>query len=141
MATGKHSSSEITITVDDGAGSPQAITSYVMTMGAMKITAGMTPTTAFGVAWETHLPTGLKKVEPFSLSGFWDDTATTSPHVVLVAPDSTPSTASRTVTIVFGNSKTFAGEAFLTGYSVIGKAGNLTEFAADFQPTGTWAWS
>ena len=41
---------------------------------------------------------------------------------MLVAPDSTPATASRTVTIVFGNSKTLAGEAFLTGYSVIGKA-------------------
>lgn len=142
MPAGKHSSSEVTITLDiSGGGTPTAITNHVMSMSAAELEALIQQSNAFGDAWEEHLPTGLQKVNPFDLTGFFDDTATTGPHAVMGVPDATPQTATRTLTLVFGNAKTFAGECYLTKYSVLGKNGNLTEFACHLQPTGAWAWS
>ena len=142
MAAGKHGSSEITITIDQAGGAtPTAITNHVLTLSAAELEALMQASTAFGDGFEESLPTGMQRVSAFDLTGFFDDTATTGPHVMLGAPDATPQTATRTLTLVFGNSKTFAGECFVTKYSVIGKVGSLTEFAAHIQPTGTWTWS
>ena len=141
MATGKHGSSEITITLDDSGGTPRAVTNYIMTMSAAELEALIQQSNAFGDAFEEYLPTGVQKVSPFDLTGFHDDTATTGPHVVMIAPDATPTTSTRTLTIVFGNSKQFSGECFITKYSVLGKNGALTEFACHIQPTGSWAWT
>lgn len=142
MAAGKHASSEITITYDDGpGGTGRAVTNYILTMGAAKITANMQASTAFGDAWEEMLPTGIKKMDPITLTGFWDDTATTGPHVVFLDPDDGPQDSTRTLVIVFGNSKTLTVETYLNSYSVIGKVGSLTEFEAVIQPTGAAVWS
>jgi len=142
MAAGKHASSEITITIDlAGGSSPTAITNYILTLSAAELEALMQASTAYGDAFEEHLPTGMQRVSPFDMTGFFDDTATTGPHAVLGAPDATPQTATRTLTLVFGNSKTFSGECFVTKYGVLGKVGSLTEFTCHIQPTGTWAWT
>lgn len=142
MAAGKHGSSEITITIDlAGGSSPTAITNYVMSMSAAGLEALIQQSNAFGDSFEEHLPTGLQKVDPFDLTGFFDDTASTGPHVVLKAPEATPQSATRTLTFVFGNSVTFSGECLVTKYQVLGKNGNLTEFACHIQPTGSWAWT
>lgn len=141
MAAGKHGSSEITITLDDASGVPRVITNHILNMSAAELEALMQKSTAFGDGFEESLPTGVQRISPFDLSGYFDDTATTGPHAVMSAPDATPSAATRTLTLVFGNSKTFAGECFVQKYAVLGKNGNLTEFACHVQPTGTWAWS
>jgi hypothetical protein len=139
---GKYGSASITITYDASpGGSGQIITNYVLTMGAVKISSELQKSNAFGDAWEEFLPTGLNKMEKISLTGFWDTTATTSPHVVFIAPDDGPQDATRTLVIVFGDSKTMTVETYLQSYSVIGKNGNLTEFAAEIQPTGAAVWS
>lgn len=140
MGVGKHGSNEITITYDDGpGGTPRAITSYVLTMGAIKITSNMQANTPFGATVEAMLPTGVSKIDPVTLHGFWDDTATVGPHVVLIAPDTSPQAATRTLAIVFGNSKTWTSEGYLASYAVLGKANGLTEFEAVLQQnSGGW---
>ena len=71
---------------------------------------------------------------------FWDDTATTGPHTVFLAPDDGPQDSTRTLTVVFGDSKTWTSEGYLVSYEVIGKAGNLTEFVAVLQQnSGAWS--
>src|SRR6185295_20111513 len=101
MAAGKHSSSEITIAYDDGpGGTPRTITSFILTMGSVKLTSNMEVSTAYGDTVTKMLPTGLQTIDPIDLEGFWDDTATTGPHVVFIAPDTNPQGTTRTLTIV-----------------------------------------
>ncbi len=146
MAAGKHGSAEWTISCDDAQGGTlRAITPYVQTISGIKITAASQVITAFGDTWEKNSPTGTKKVEPVTIGGFFDDTATVGPHVVFLTPDTTiydgTTSTSRTFTIVVGNSKTFTVEVLLSSYEVLGKNGNLTEYVAVITPTGTGTWS
>ena len=139
---GKYGSPSVTITYDDAAGGTgRAVTNFILTMGGVKITANTQPSHAFGDSWEEHTPTGMRKVDPISLTGFWDTTATTGPHVVFVDPDDGPQDDTRTLVIVFGDSKTFTVETRLISYSVMGKNSQLTEFEAVIQPTGSGTWS
>ena len=141
MAAGKHGSSEITISYDyRPGGTPRAVTPYVLTMGAVKLTSNMQVSTAFGASIETMLPTGMSKIDQITLHGFWDDTATVAPHVVFLVPDTSPQAATRTLAIVFGNAKTWTSEGYLVSYAVLGKNGNLTEFDAVLQQnSGAWS--
>lgn len=142
MAAGKHGSSEITIQFDDGPGGTlRTITNFILTMGAIRLTSNMQASHAFGDSWEESLPTGMSKVDDITLTGFHDDTATTGPHVVFIAPDTSPQASTRTLTIGVGNSKSFTVECYLMSYAVLGKNGNLTEFEAVIRPTGAGTWS
>lgn len=141
MAAGKHGSSEITISYDDGpGGSLRVITPYVTSMSGIKITSNMQKSTVFGDTIEKMLPTGMSIFAPITIGGFFDDTATVGPHIVFIAPDTSPQSATRSLSIVIGNSKTWAGEGFLQSYEVLGKNGNLTEYVAVLiQNTGAWS--
>ncbi len=144
MAAGKHGSHEVTITYDDApGGTGRAITNSVLTMSGVKIEAPLQLSHAFGDTWEESTPTGMRKVPAITLTGFFDDTATTGPHTVLRvgASDADPQASTRTLVVVFGNSVTFTVETFLLSYEVLGKNGNLTEYAAVIQPTGSATWS
>jgi hypothetical protein len=141
MAAGKHGSSEITISYDDGpGGTPRTITSYVLTQGGVKLTSNMQASTAYGDTIEKKLPTGMSKIDPITIHGFWDDTATVGPHIVFLAPDTSPQASTRTLAIVFGNSRTWTSEGYLESYAVLGKTGALTEFeAVAIQNSGAWS--
>lgn len=141
MAAGKHGSSEITISYDDGpGGSLRVITPYVTSLGGIKLTSNMQRSTVFGDTLEKMLPTGMSVIAQLTISGYFDDTATVGPHVVFIAPDTSPQASTRTLTIVIGNSKTWTGEGYLVSYEVLGKNGNLTEYAAVLQQnTGAWS--
>jgi len=140
MAAGKHGSSEITVSYDDGPGGTlRLITSFVLTMGGVKLTSNMQASTAFGDSIEKKLPTGMSKIDPITIHGFMDDTALLGPHVVFIAPDTSPQASTRSLVIVFGNSKTWSSEGYCESYEVLGKTGNLTEFnAVLIQNSGAW---
>lgn len=139
---GKYGSQSITVTYDDGpGGTGRAVTNFILEMGGVKITSITEPTHAFGDSWEEHTPVGLKRTEPITLSGFWDTTATTGPHAVFIDPDDGPQDATRTLVVVFGDSKTFTTETRLTSYTVLGQNGNLTRFEAEIQPTASGDWT
>jgi len=140
MAAGKHGSSEITISYDDGPGGTlRLITSFILTISGIKLTSNMQASTAFGDTLEKKLPTGMSVIAPWTMHGFMDDTATLGPHVVFIAPDTSPQASSRSLVIVFGNSKTWSSEGYLESYEVLGKTGNLTEFnATGIQNSGAW---
>jgi len=147
MATGKHGSAEWTISIDDAPGGTlRVITPYVTTIGGIKITAATQVVTAFGDTWTKNSPTGIKKVEPLDIGGFFDDTATVGPHVVFISPDvtlydGTTATSRSFVVVVANTPKTFTVEVLLTDYEVVGKNGNLNEYKAKLLPTGSGAWS
>jgi len=139
---GKYGSSSVTITLEDGpGGTARIITSFVMEMSGIKITANTEPSTVFGATWETHVPTGVMKGDPITLSGLWDTTTTTGPHVVFIAVDDGPQDDGRELIVVFGDSKTMTLDVRLISYEVVGAAGSLTRFNAVLQPTGTMTWT
>lgn len=141
MPAGKHGSAEITVSYDDApGGSLRVITAFVLTMGGVKLTSNMQANTPFGATFEAMLPTGVSKIDQITLGGFWDDTATTGPHAVFIAPDTSPQAATRTLQIVFGNARTWTSEGYLVSYEVLGKANALTEFSSVLQQnSGTWS--
>jgi hypothetical protein len=139
---GKYGAASFTVAVDDGpGGTARTVTSHILSTSGHKLSSVLEIATAFGVSFEASLPVGLKKVDPLTLEGFWDTTATTGPHVVFGDPDDGPQDSTRTVTFGYGDSKTFAGEAYLESYEVMPSVGALTRFRAVLQPTGTWAWA
>lgn len=139
---GKYGSQSVTISYDDGpGGSLQAVTGHILTMSGIKITSSLQASHAFGDSWEEHTPSGMKKMDPVTMTGFWDTTASTGPHVVFLDPDDGPQDSTRSLRIVFGDSKQLDVETRLMSYSVIGQNGNLTQFEAVIQPTGTATWS
>lgn len=110
-------------------------------MGGIKITSILEKSTPMGATSETSLPVGLIRLEPLTLEGFWDTTATTGPHVVFLTPDDGPQDSSRTLVVVFGDSKTMTVETYLESYEVIAQVGQLTRFRAQIVPTGAPVWS
>lgn len=109
-------------------------------MGALKLTAGMQVSTAYGDTLTKQLPTGLSTAAEVNFHGFFDDTATTGPHVVFGSgPDTNIQGGTRTLSIVVGNSKTWTSEGYVKEYTVLAKVGALTEYdAVCVQNTGAW---
>ncbi len=146
MSVGKQGSASVTIAYDGSpGGAPVSIQNGVLTISGIKITSMTQLTHALGDAWEETSSTGMRKVDPITMTGFFDDTLVTGTHVVLQVTDADvdPNGATRTLTVAFSANagSTVAGETRLVSYEVIAKNGNLTDFSAVVQPTGTWAWA
>ena len=140
MAAGKQSSSALTISYDDGSGTPRVMTGFVLSIAGLKLTSGMQVSTAFADTIAKKLPTGLTTVADWTMSGLFDDTATTGPHTMFKVPDTNPQGSTRTLTVGVGNSNVWNSEGFLIDYEVNPKAGGLTEYKAiGCQNTGAWS--
>lgn len=119
------------------------MTDYLLTIGGAEIENILEPSHAFGDSWGEMLATGFAQVPEITVTGYFDDTASTGPHTVfqVKSADRSPQANTRTVAIGFGNSTSFGGEAIMKSYRVTGNNGKLTTFEAVIQPTGSWAWS
>lgn len=137
---GVYGSNSISIAYDDGpGGTARTITSFVLTMGDVVIAAKQDDGTAYGATIMKQLPTGVSELPDFELEGLWDTTSTTGSHAVLKTPDTDPNGGTRTLTIGFGDSKTWATEGYLKEYRVIGQVGKLTRFKMKCsQHSGGW---
>lgn len=139
---GKYGSASVTCTLEDApGGTARNILGHILTMGGVKVTSATEDSTAFGVSWRAHTPTGMNSVPDITLEGFWDTTATTGPHVVLGTVDDGPQDDGRELIVGFGDSKTFTIDVRLVEYEVIATVGQLTRFRALLRPTGTGAWA
>ena len=120
------------IDVSDG-GALTAMTNYITEIGGVKVVRGNVESIAFGDTWDEHLLTGIRKMEPFTVGGFYDDTASTGPDVVFNGTH----TVTRSVEITWGGTKTTSFEAWITDYERKPVVGDLTMYTATIQPTGT----
>lgn len=144
MAVGKQGSKDVTITYDDApAGTPRVITNFIMEMGGAKIVVETEESHAFGDAWKEHTRNGMRNCPDIALSGFFDTTTVTGPHVTLrpLDADADPNGGTRTFVAVFGDSKTFTVETLLVEYEALGQNGKLTKFNALIRPTGAGVWT
>ncbi len=143
MAVGLQGSNEVTISLTDSGGTPRLITNFIMQMGSAKINVGMQRSDAFGDLWDEHSPTGRRSSPAIPVSGQFNTTTVTGPHVVLrpVDADAQPNATARSLVLVFGDAKTFTVSVRISEYGVEAKNGELTEFNAVLQPTGAAVWS
>ena len=104
--------SSVVVAFDNSGGTPVTMTTYVQEINGISVEALLEQSDSFGDSWVEMLPVGVRKVSgDITLGGFYDDTATTGPDAIFNAPAATAATASRTLTITFGGSKTFAVSA------------------------------
>jgi hypothetical protein len=138
---GKYGSNSVTVTYDDGpGGSARTITTQLLSISGVKIIAKNEVVTAYGNTIEQQLPTGVKELPDIDIEGLWDTTATTGSHAIFSAPDTDPNGATRSLVIVFGDSKTWSSEGYLKEYEVMSTVGNLTKFKAKLsQISGAWS--
>lgn len=127
MAAGKHNSSEVTITFNS-----QTMTSYGTQIDGFERDTKMVETTAFGATDATYVGSGVKRVKPIKISGFYDDTATTGPDAVF----NTLGTFASLV-IGYGNSKTSTVSAGVVSYTRKPKVDDLTMYEVTLQPSGS----
>ena len=134
---GKYGSQSWIIQFDDAAGGTlRTVTDAVLTMSGIKINSMMQLSHAFGDSWQESTPTGMGSLDPITMEGFWDTTATTGSHAVFSVPDDGPQDSTRTLTVSPGDSKTLTVETRLVSYEVLGTLNELTKFRAVIQPTG-----
>ena len=141
---GKYGSKDVTISLADApGGTPRQIKDFVMELGGAKIVVELQSSEAFGDLWKEYTPTGQRSSPAIPISGNFDTTATTGPHVVFMptASDADPNSVGRALVLVFGDAKTFTVTVHLNDYEVQGNNGKLTSFTATIQPTGAAVWS
>lgn len=127
----KYGSNSIVIEVDNASNSLVDLSQYITAINGVSKEVLTEESTTFGDTWEEHLSAVIKRMEPIELDGFYDDTATTGPHVIL---DSLGDT--RTFKITWGGSKTTSVETILKKYQRMAQVKGLTKFKATLQPTG-----
>lgn len=122
--------------VKDSAGTERTLSTYVDSVSP-NIQRALAEVTAFGDGGTKSIP-GLQNGQ-FSISGHWDPTATTGPHVVL----SGLLTATATSTWKYGpagstaSSARLTGECWLSSYQITSSVADKVSFTAEFQIDGT----
>lgn len=122
----KYSSKDLELTV--GGTSMKAYIQDDVTLVIEAITEGAT---AFGDTWENHIYTGLRRAEPITVGGYYDDTATTGPNAKFNVPGTTLA-----IVITWASGKTSTFSAIAKKYDRISKIGGMTRYIATLLPTG-----
>jgi hypothetical protein len=140
---GKYGSVDVVIKYDATVGGTLTdITQYVREIGECKIENLTQETHSFGDAWIEHTPTGIRRAPSLTIKGLFDTTVGGPHDVFLLRPeDCTPSSATRTLEITFGDAKKFTMETRLVDYSPAAKNAALTEYTATLQGTGAATWT
>lgn len=138
---GKYGSNSVTASLDGAqAGSPQTMTSLILSMSGVTIISKNEVVTAYGDTVEKVLPTGVKELPPIDLEMLWDTTSTTGSHAVMGTPDTDPNGGTRSLVLVFGDSKTYTAEGYLLEYTVLAQVGQLTKCKGKYFPiSGVWS--
>lgn len=136
----KYGSNSLVIQIDSTeGGSLVDISQYILTIGGVEVEAILQESHSFGDSWFEMLATGLRKMNPVVLGGFYDDTATTGPDAIFKNVQDSPADGTRTLVITWGGSKTTTVEVWIQKYARRAVRNELTAFEVTLQPTGSVA--
>lgn len=96
--------------------------------------------TAHGASAWTGLQGVISRMAPFTLEGFYDDTATTGPDAILNIQRVTHA-VTRSFSLTLGTGEVITGECWITNYKVVSSVGTYHTFTATITPTGTIGWA
>jgi hypothetical protein len=123
---------DLTLQIDSiVGGSLTSLNAYVTEVDAFEIEASLEDGHTAGDSWVERLFTGLKDAKEFSITGFYDDTASTGPNAMLIGIGDI-----RSFQFTWGAAKTSAFECVIQKYARSPKKGELTKFKATLAPTG-----
>ena len=135
MAKYGQADADIKIDISDG-GALTSIKAYVDTINGVKVFKPTEQSDTFGDSWEEALQTGIRRLDPIEIEGFYDDTASTGPDAVLNVAAVTHA-ATRTLEVTYGSTKKSTVEVWITSYERLFSRGRLTRYKAVLQPTGS----
>lgn len=131
-----YSSKDLVISIKDNGGSPQTFTGYVRAIGGISIEAILQESTAYGDSWQEFLSTGIRKMAPITIGGFYDTAATSGPDVLFAGHEGD---LREDTVFTYGGSKTTTVDTYVQKYERLPKLGAMTEFQVTLQPTGSVA--
>ena len=132
----KSTPADIVVWYDNAGGTPIDISQYCQSIGGVDIENLVEETHSFGDNWEESTPVGIGKLGTIEISGLYDDAAA-GPNALFGAQMPTnPNTATRTLTLEWGNNVNTVFETILVKYSRTPDRSALTKFSASLQPTG-----
>lgn len=127
-----YGSDQIKVEIDVAdAGALVDITQYVQEINDIAIEKILEVAHTFGDSWEEHLPVGVSKAEPITLSGLYDDGANVSGAFFTGAHAVT-----RSFRITYGGTKTTAVEVWINKRARKPARNALTRYSVTLQPTG-----
>jgi hypothetical protein len=109
---------------------------YITKIGDLVVNREAVASTSFGVVDEAYLIGVMKKREPFTIEGFYDDTASTGPDAVLNIGRITHA-ATRSVVVTLKSGKTITGEVWIEKYTRTLEVGSYHGYSASLRFTGT----
>jgi hypothetical protein len=132
----KYGPGDIIVSFDNSGGTPQTMTQYVTEIGDVSIEAMFEESQSFGDTWKEKLPIGLREMGDFTLSGFYDDTASTGPDAIFNAPAATVTVSTRTLALTFGGSKVLTQECYIKKYTRKPTRNGLTRYTVELTASG-----
>ena len=132
----KYGSDDVTLEFDNAGGSLVDMSDYLRQDITIDRKAETVESTPYSVEWAQAVATGMKRMEPVTLTGFYDDTATTGPEVIFFNAGVALG-ATRTFKVTYGGAKTTSVETIIANFRVKLSVGQLHVFEVVLQPTGT----
>jgi len=138
----KHGSNEVDFQIDiaDGGSLSTAgaagFSQYITKIGDYTVNREAKEATPFGVVDEQWLIGVMKKREPLTIEGWYDDTASSGPDAILNIGRITHA-ATRSVVLTFASGKTVSGEVWIEKYTRTLEIGEYHGFQAQLRFTGT----
>lgn len=133
----KYGPASVVVEYDNAGGALQNITQHVQSINDVDVENILEESHTFGDSWEESLGIGVGRVGTIELSGLFDDAVAPAPDALFAnrVPEG-PATATRTLKITFGGTKTFSVETLLKNYKRKVDKNGLTKYTAILQPTG-----
>ena len=131
----KYGPSSVAITLDDSGGTARNLSQYIISIGGIKINAGMVDSTGFGDSWAESLSTGLRSMDDITIEAWYDDTSNTT-DAVLGDVANGPADQQKTLVVTYGASKTPTVEGWITDYERVLDKDSLHIVRATFRPSG-----
>lgn len=134
----KYAAKDIIIEYDNAGGTLVDITQYILELSSIDVEFVFEESHSFGDQYVEALAVGLRRMQDVTLSGFYDDAASPAPDALFQGNIPTgPASATKTLKITFGGTKTVSVETHLAKYRRMPKRGEVTKFEVTLKPTGT----
>lgn len=124
------------VQVDNAAGTVVALSAYIDSISGLGKEVQSLDVTAFTDTAE-RVVAGIEASQEWTISGGWDDAATTGPDVVLSALPGTIGTVAYYPKGTAAGSRKISGEFLCTFYRVTGEVKGRIEYEAGFKLDGT----
>ena len=123
---------------DSSAGTTVNVTQSILEIGVPEVEGVTEESHGLGDSWREHLFVGLRQAGELTITGFYDDAASTGFDAMFNDPGNTKTanTTTRTFQIGLGGSKTMTFEGWIRSYQRVMARGALTRATAIISVSG-----